>query len=412
MSTSPNDKQLESLKKILIPIENELIEISNMAANVSEKFQGVSRDIESLSGVIGLLAGQKAGVITSLAAGLFSIIGEIRAEKEKEKALMELLSKKQELAKLKIGLITSFRDNINNKIEPLSLLLTEEVKRPYDETNRTEYEALYGNSCIDAFDLYVVTYYLVQLCDFMLLEFNAWNEGKHESGHQSPDKSFALYVVLHEIIIPNGVISKGSYAGIWLLSERQSILAGSMYKKYLEGEKIDDDKGKGFYSDSYKKTRVVKKESFKALKTYVNEIKKIASEDKTDNLNVLINSSIYKQAKSYCNIRSPRKYFFNVAFLILLPVILILIFKEKSFDSGMACVALAIIYSLVGQFWLWQKNVKSTETGCFSSLIELFIKVVIVLISGGTIPLLAYLYEKKEDNYEVFVNNLKTYHLN
>lgn len=418
MSTYPTDKRLESLKELIIPIEKELIEISNMAVEISEKFQGISRDIESLSGSIGVLAGRKAGAITSLAGGIFSVIGDMRADEERQRALRKLLPKKQELANLKTSLITSFRDSMNNKIESLSLLLIEEVNRPYDETNRAEYEDLYGNSCLDAFDLYVSTYYMIQLCDFMLLEFSAWIEYKHESGYESPDKSFVLDVVLNEIIFPNGlkngISTDSSNAGIWLLTKRDSILAGSMYKKFVEGKKIEENKKNGFYSESYKKTRVVERESFKSLKTYVGEIEKTISEDKTGNLKILTNSNIYKQASSICNIRSPKKYFFNVAFLTVFIIGLLQVIsgKESFLKILMYSFIFALIHSLVTRFWLWQKNVVSSEGGCLNSLFELMFKLLITVLSLGTVPLLVYLYEKKENKFEIFVNNLRTNQVN
>lgn len=413
MSTYSSDKKLESLKELIIPIEKEMIEISKMAAEVSEKFQEISRNIESLSGVMSFLVGRKTGAITSLAGGIISTFGEIRADEERERAIRNLLPKKQELANLKTSLITNFRDSLKKNLEPLSLLLKVEVNRSFDETNRIEYENLYGNSCLDAFDLYVLTYYMIQLCDFMLEEFSAWTAYKHESGYESPDKSHVLDIVLNEIIFPNGfrngLSTSSSNAGIWLLTKRDSILAGSLYKKYKEGKKIEDNKTKGFYSESYKKIRVVKRESFKSSKTYFEEIKKTISKDKTGNLKVLTTTNTYKQASTIFNLKSPKKYFFNVVFLTIFSIgFLAVITGKESFASILiVSFSVALIHSLVTRFWLWQKNVESSDSGCLNFFYELLCKLFITIISLGTVPFLVYQYEKKEKRFEEFIFQLR-----
>jgi hypothetical protein len=422
MSVNPNEKKLESFNELIGPIEKEIIVISNMAAEISEKFQDLSRNIESLSGIVGVLAGRKYGAITSLAGGLLGIIGDIHAEDERQKALMRLLPKKQELANLKTSLIKGFRENLNNKIEYLSLLLKEEVNRPYDKSNHAEYVELYGGACLEAFELYTSTYYMVQVCDFMLEEFYAWSQNQHESGYESPDKSFVLNIVLNEIIFPNGLTNglntHGSNAGIWLLTERESIFAGSMYVKFKEGQIIQNENGEGFYSGSYKKKRVIKRESFKSLKKYVDEISKVVSNDKTGNLNFLHNTSIYKQAVDVCNIESPTRYFFKIAFLtcfflFTIPLLISLISTgELTFQVILLPIIIsfifALIHSLVSRYWLWQKNVVSSGGGCFNSILELIFKLIIIVLSIGTVPLLVYLYEKKEEKFETFANNLRT----
>jgi hypothetical protein len=406
MNANSTNKKLESLKLLIIPIEKEMLEITNMASEISEKFQGISRNIKSLSGVVGGLAGRKAGVVTSLVGEVFSVFGDIRADEERQRALRKLLPKKIELANLKTGIISQFRDNLNNQIESLSLLLIEEVNRPYDETKYAEYEDLYGNSCLDAFDLYVSSYYMIQLCDFMLIEFSTWIKYKHESGVESPDKSVVLDIVLNEIIFPNGLknglSTSSSNAGIWLLSKRESIISGSMYKTFSEGKR----------KEVKYEIRIFKRKSFISLKTYVSEIKKTASEDKTDNLKILTNSSIYKQANNICNIRSPKKYFFNIAFLVMFSLLFItgikeIIIKGISVDIILnvllVSIVIAFIHSLVTLFWLWQKNIESDF-----SFYELIFKFLITVISLGTVPLFVYLYERKENRFEKFINKLRT----
>lgn len=308
------DKKTEAIKSLVIPIEIELLEVLNMSSQISDRFSDISNNIKQISNVVSILGSKKTGAAVGLFGEVVNMFGGIKADDERQRALRKVLMKKIELANLKLDIVTNFRNDLSKKSDPLFRLLEEEINRPYDENHKEEFSSLYGSACLDAFDLYVSTFYLIQVCDFLIGEFNAWIKFKHNSEFEVPDKSYILDFVLNKMIFPNGLKNglenRNAFAGIWLLSKRESIIAGSLYKKFIEGKKIEDTKEKGFYSGSYKKKKILKRESFIYLKEYINETDKIVKVDKTDHLKIITNSIIYKQGKDACNIKSSFFYFF------------------------------------------------------------------------------------------------------
>lgn len=406
------DKRSEAIKSIVTPIEIELLEVLNMSSEISDRFNDISNNIKQLSNVVSILGSKKTGAAMGLFGEVVNMFGEIKADDERERALRKVLIKKIELANLKLGVVTNFRNDLSNKIDPLFRLLEEEINRPYDENRREEFSQLHGTTCLDAFDLYVSTFYLIQVCDFMIGEFNAWIKYKHNSEFEVPDKSYILDFVLNKMIFPNGLKNglenRNSFAGIWLLPKRESIIAGSMYKKFIEGKKIEDNKEKGFYSGSYKKKKILKRESFIYLKEYINETDKIVEQDKTDHLKIITDSIIYKQAKDVCNIKSSFFYFFRAAFIVIFGFYIISAgTSEEPFFSGLisgliGSLSVAFAFGLLGRFLIWADNVKS-DGGCLESLFKLIVGV----LSLGTIPLMVRSYKNKEINFNKYIVNLK-----
>jgi hypothetical protein len=409
MSTENANKRLNSLEELILPIEKDLAEISHLAAQISEKFQNVSTTIKSLSSGIGLLAGKKAGNTTYVVGEVFNFIGYLKASAKEDEALENLLVKKNELASLKSVIVKSYRESINAQLENLLLLLKTEVSRIYDKNDESEFVKLYGESIINAFDLFILTQYSVQICDFMLAEFTAWSQNIQNSDFVAPDKSNVLNYVFIEVIFPKGLNNYSNLnetnAGKWLLQKRENIFAATIYDAFVEGEKIDYSKTKSFYADSYKKTNILKRESYNHLKKYVEEITKISEEDKIGNLKVITESTIYKQAKSVCNIGSSFNYFFIRYFILFLFFTLESAYRNNSsYLSGVFYgLGLAFVFSLVCKFWIWSKNVKSESGGCSES----FVKIALTIFSLGTIPLLVKSYENKEISFENFITYLR-----
>lgn len=403
------DKKIEYLKSIVNPITEELDEVLIMTSEISDRFCDLSNSIKQLSYVAGIVVGRRTGVVMDLIGEAVNVFGQIKADDERDIAMRQVLMKKIELANLKLGVVISARKNLANQIDSFYELLCIEIIRPYDETKREEFEKLYGAACLDAFEMYVSIYYFIQVCDFMIEEFNAWIKYKHNSEFEIPSKSYILDFILNELIFPrglkNGLDNRNLYAGFWLLSKRESIIGGAMLKVLIEGEKIEASKKKGFYSESYKKTNILKRESFLYLKTYVNEIWNVVEQDKTGNLKVITDSIIYKQAKDVCNIKSPIFYFFIRAYVVVFCFFIIGNYKNIAsvFGTGLiACVPIAFVFSLVCKFFLWSNNVKS-EGSCLESIF----KFIVAVLSLGTIPILVKAYENKDISFNNYIVYLK-----
>lgn len=162
-------------------IENELAEIISLASEMSEKFAGISNEIKEISGTIGKVFGKNAGALTYIAGGAVKFFGEIYADVKKEEALMKILPKKKILATEKLEIVKFGLVFFLNKIKKEELILLSEINREISDDNYDEFVELYSVNCMRAFDLYLHTLKLIQVCEFAINEFEAWLNNEHNS---------------------------------------------------------------------------------------------------------------------------------------------------------------------------------------------------------------------------------------
>ena len=407
MNLNTNEKLKSVLEQSLVSIESELISISAMAEELSDKFKGFSKDIDNFSGIIGLIGGKEMGQTTKLISKAVNFLGDIYSEHKKSEALKLLLPKKQELANIKINVITNFLEILNKQSQSLNGLLTVEINREYNnEKELINFETLYGNSCKDTYELVIYNHYLIEVCTYILEEFKAWLNGKNESDFSKPDKTLSLeYVLDNDIFQKNKLIEsikfdKGN-GGVWLLSKNKSLFAAFLNKIYKNGESLDVKNNK----------RITNNNSFKILKKNILEIDDSINIKETRNYKWLTDeTSLFNNAKKAIKLESLNlflfKYFFVYSFIALL-----IIYKNKInldffeiISALILSVFMALFFILFSRLLFWVFDDENSERSIWYYLLFLFF----TILTLGVLPIAFYKYQKKERNYLLFINSLKT----
>ncbi|SHG21308.1 hypothetical protein SAMN05444372_103203 [Flavobacterium micromati] len=400
-------EKLKGLRTDIDLIEKEIIIISELAAEVSEKFQGLANNIQNLSGIVGFFAGRKAGGATNLIGGAIGFFGDIYAGMKHDEALAKLAPKKLALSRAKLETITNFRDLLDNNSENYWKLFLVEANRQYNTDQQDEFVMLYGESCNDAFYLFVMNFYLIQVCDYMLEQFKSWgwSNGKNDSTTAvKPNKTYVLEEIVTNVILPNtsfleAVSSKESSGGIWLMSQHESLFAVLLQKIVSEAEN----------DDANNKKRVANKKSFIALKKDLKAMKNIENEDPAIWLK---GNKVYQQANSVCKITSINHYLFKYFFIgifcfLLLPITEILDYDlsyiyQKVVEKLILALFVALILSGVARILLWAKESDDGSKSIYYYIFYLFISV----FTLGLMPILIFRYQKKEKNYGIFLVQL------
>ena len=399
--------QLEKLTSEMNIIEQEIISISNMASEISDKFNHLSENIKGLSDLASALAGKKAGSVTNLIGHGIALFGNIYADVKKDEAIAKLLPKKQEIAKIKYNIISNYKRDLDNKIESLLILFKDEVNRTYNEEDITKYEELYGQSCIDSFHLYTMSFYMAQICDFMLAEFSAWQNGQNESEYEKPDKTYILEYVVTNIIAPNGLINelqkRNSTGGFWLLTKQDSLFA-AILNNITDNDNANENP-----------KRIVKSNSFKHLKNYLNQLKKVIKSNTNNKTEWLSNNEIYTKANKVTTLKSLNTFLFICLTVMYFISLMIISFNNKSTPNDLlfqienlfSAIILAAIAALIAipfcriAFWVFDDN--EFEKKGYYYLMILFLGI----ITLGVVPISFYVYLKKEEEFRLFLLELK-----
>ncbi|MEO5775908.1 MAG: hypothetical protein ABIQ27_03325 [Flavobacterium sp.] len=402
MSTTAQEKLLQSLTKENDLIENEIIKISELAAEISQKFQGLSNNIQNLSSIVGLFAGRKSGNTTALIGGAVGIIGDIYAGIKEDEAIAKLAPKKLELAKVKSETISNFRERLDSQNEKYWELLKIEAVREFEVEKLEDFVNLHGEDCQNTFHLYVMNFYLMQVCDYILEQFNSWkltNGLKDDNTSVKPDKTYVLEHILNSLILPNISLKEAlsgstSDGATWLLTTNESLFAIHLQKI------INDSTTK----DELDKKRVFKKSSFINFKKYIQNLK---SNENSENFKWLIDSKIYLEAKSVTKIPSLNFYLLKYFFVGMMCFNIYNGWSNpgnslKDFILYVPILSLIFALPLIpcAKFILWAST--SEEKSIYYYLMYLFF----TIITLGLMPIALYRYQKKEEDYYAFLNEL------
>src|SRR5690606_27918627 len=161
---------------------------------LSDKFNGLGENIQNFAAIAGF--GRKGFAAASIIGGAVKILGDVYAGMKKEDALNKLLPKKVEIAEAKTAAIQNYRGILLGQKEKYQSLLHKEITVEFKEDGRAAYQELHGEAVQNSYSIYVRSMHIIEICNYMMAEFDAWKMGLHESGLPKPDKA----VVLEEVV--------------------------------------------------------------------------------------------------------------------------------------------------------------------------------------------------------------------
>ena len=383
----------------LTVIEKDMAEIAQMAATVSDKFNGIGENIQSFAAIPGF--GRKGVAAATIIGGAVKLFGGLYADVKKEEALQKLLPKKVEIAEAKTAVILNFIKILEGQKGKFRLLLQEEITIEFDESSRAKYQEGGAESCQNSYNLYVRTMHVLEICDYMLAEFASWKAGKHESGIAKPDKALVLEDVLSMITTPQSLSDPNNNkltGGMYLLSKNEPLFATLLHKLHIDATATEKKKEK----------RVAKRNSFKEVKKFIRQLKKIEKSKEATHLDWLQSIPTFQEAVENSKLTTLFAYLFKyygIGYFILF------LFYRSSLKYGfidtvfssilMSAIVstIAIPFSLM-IFYLYE-NDESKGTGYYI----LFLTFTILTL--GLMPVAFNRYLKKEQNYETFLGQLK-----
>ena len=165
-----NDQQskalYENFNSQLSVIEKDMAEIAQMAATVSDKFNGLGENIQNFAAIAGF--GRKGFAAASIIGGAVKILGDVYAGMKKEDALNKLLPKKVEIAEAKTAAIQNYRGILLGQKEKYQSLLHKEITVEFKEDGRAAYQELHGEAVQNSYSIYVRSMHIIEIC-------NDWN---------------------------------------------------------------------------------------------------------------------------------------------------------------------------------------------------------------------------------------------
>jgi hypothetical protein len=396
--TKEKEILIQNLRKDFDIIENEIMAISDMAAEVSENFQIISDNIKSFSGVVGDVvkskkgkrAGKNAKLVTDIIGSSVEFAGELYSDYKKEKALEKLAPKKLEISRVKSKVIFNFRVILNDQKDKLLELFKIEINRYFEKEKIDEYLNLHSEDCKTAFYLYTMNSYMIDLCDYMLKQFESWemSNGMKDIVALKPDVVKINENTLTNIIFPDdsfieALYKEGMTGGLWLMSIYENLFATMLKKIVCETKKIDDEK-----------SRIRKKTAFKRIKKFINELSNIVKQDK---ITWLEKNLCYTEAKKVSKITSANLYLGKWSFFTLMIILFIIYFADAEFLLSyiFAIYYVLFVSTLFAKYILrsWDENAED------NSSFQKWFTLIVSITSLGVVPIVLSVYKKKEDNY-------------
>lgn len=408
------NQQIESLESVLSEIQKDVAEATIMASVISEKFNVVSEGIHSLSGAFTkAFKNPAAGLAVHVAGFAVDLVGKAYSSVKKEYELIKLLPKKKELASLKRNIILSHIELLYNRIPKLKQLLIIETDRPFNLNDKIKFEKTFGNDCQTAFELYVKSYHILKVCEFIIAEFDAWESDQHESEFTVPLPFQSLSHTLTEIIAPNGFLKLLLYgknkASYFLFIKNESLL-GAVYSQIYE-ENITEK------SKNIKK--IYKRKEYISLETFQIQIKKIIKKKDLE-FSWIYKNSFFIEAEDrlYLNTRyfAITSFIFKRFSIIAAVLIMFLIFMSlitsNNYNDALDIISnlpflfiyLSILFWIVSSiiyFFDWALNYgyDKNDTSFFARRPSFRIKITNFFLNLFTLGILGFAkkaYEKKE----------------
>lgn len=387
----------ENFNSQLSVIEQDMAEIAQMAATVSEKFSGIGENILDFAAIAGF--GKKGLTAATIIGGAVTILGDFYAKYKKEEALIRLLPKKVEIAEAKTAVIQDYKQILESQRENYKSLLHQQITVEFTEENRVEYQELHSESIHNAYSIYVRSMHIVEICNYMMAEFDAWKIGVHESGLSKPDKAVVLEEVVAMIITPEDLCDPNNTklsGGIYLLSQNESLFATILNKIHTNATATEKKKIK----------RVSERKSFSEVKKFIRQLKKIEKSKDTSHLDWLYALPTFQQAV--------RNYSLSSLFVHLLKyysILYFLFFLSKSSSTGIGAIStsilpalivaiLAVVFSIL-IFSIYEND--DAEKGLWYYIFFLTFTV----LTLGLMPLAFRRYLAQEREYEDFLMQLK-----
>jgi hypothetical protein len=385
----------ENFNSQLTKIEKDMAEIAEMAAAVSDKFDGIGNNILNFAALAGL--GRKGQTTATIVGGAVKLFGGVYAELKKEEALKKLLPKKVELAELKTAVIQNFKGNLEGRKAELNSLLQQEVGIEFKEEDKS----IRGEACQDAYAMYVRSMHIIEICNYMLEEFAAWKLGKHESGMPKPDKAVVLEEVVAMITTPENLTDPNNTkitGGLYLLSKNEPLFATMLNKIHSDASK----------SDNKEQKRVANRKSFTEVKKFVRKLKKIEKSKEITHLNWLNSFPTFQNAVETFKLTRFYTYllkYYGIGYFIFI------LFMRSSMNHGAVDMILsaimlsfivsniAIVFSLI-IFYLYEN-----EDG--KGLWYYIFFLTFTVLTFGLMPIAFKRYLEKESNYEDFLTQLR-----
>ena len=381
-------------------IENELAEIISLASEMSEKFAGISNEIKEISGTIGKVFGKNAGALTYIAGGAVKFFGEIYADVKKEEALMKILPKKKILATEKLEIVKFVLGFFLDKIKKEELILLSEINREISDDNYDEFVELYSVNCMRAFDLYLHTLKLIQVCEFAINEFEAWLNNEHNSKLPKITNVEIYAEVVSNFILPSGVeteIVKDKFsASFWILSQKPDLLGAYYYNVFNN-------------SSSLNVIRVFKKPSFMNLRKVSLQFEKLSKNKNSKTVSWINQNPFFIKGKSILKISSLNSFLFK-NIIIGNSLFFVLLHYYSDVQKGILEIILSSILfaSIVSIFiFLFSKLLFSIYENDKKSLSYYLLLAVFTFFTLGFLPYAFKRYLKKEMDYKVFIEELK-----
>ncbi|MBS9525869.1 hypothetical protein KI659_17745 [Litoribacter alkaliphilus] len=394
MNQTIQEKQSEHLQELLSEIRQDVEEITAMAAEVSEKFTAISKDIRGMSKTFTkAFKDERAGQIVEVAGYAVEFLGKGFSSIKKEYQLMKLLPKKQALAKAKRPIIQQHILSLEERLPRLKKLLIGEATREY--LQRAEFEALHGKDIRTAFEMYTFTTYLYEVCSFMIREFDAWDNENHDSGSPMPMKYHAINRVVNDVLAPNGFTELSNLrkqtGAMYIFSKYPGILGTLFLIKYKESQESKED------------LMLSEQNRFMNVKEFYKEVSGIYSKN-SGNIDLSwIGHNIYlNQIKDKLNINS---MFMDYMKYLLLGVGVFMLILTRNIE---AALILSLLFSLIiysinnGLNYAKDQRFKFQKAPTSELVIGFFLQV----ISLGTLYYAKKIYKEKEEDYIGYFNNL------
>lgn len=406
MSTTQQNLLLENLTKDINIIEKEILKISEMAGEISDKFKNISVDIENFSNIIFDLIGKEGRGTSKLIGSAFRFFGEIYADVKKEEALIKLAPKKVELAKAKTLVIENFYEQLKNQNENLLKLFRIEANREYQLNNLVEFENLHGEDCENTFYIYLMNSYLLQVCSYMIEQFKSWdlsNGLKDSENAIYPNKSLVLDSILSNVILEKksflqAISFTTANGGIWLLSNQENLFGIHLKKIIIDSVKIEEGK----------QIRVFNRNSFQSLKIYIKTLNGISKDDKNNSYWLNLNK-YYIQAKIVTKLTSLNIYLFKY-FVLSFSILLVYMSWSAVIKNPIEIILIPIIAAIpaiimvpIARFIFW-----SYEDDHGKSLSYYILFLIFSLVTLFMMPIAFHKYKEKEKNYNDFINQLNS----
>ena len=400
MNNQQSQDLYEKFNSELSVIEKDMAEIAQMAATVSDKFNGIGENIQSFASIPGF--GRKGAVAATIVGGAVKIFGDLYADVKKEEALQKLLPKKVEIAEAKTSVIQNFLQLLNSHKEKFRLLLQQEINIEFNEEGRSAYKESHAESCQNSYSIYVRTIHMIEICNYMLEEFAAWKLGKHESSQLKPDKTMVLEDVLTMITTPEKLSDPKNdklTGGIFLLSQNEPLFATLLNKLHLDAAATEKKKEK----------RVAKRRSFTEVKKFIRKLNKIEGSKDITHLDWIRSYPIFTQAEKTFKLTKLYPYllkYYGIGYFIVILYLrssmrygaIDMIFSAIFFSFIVSNIA--ILFSLI-IFYLYENN----DSGKGSVYYLLFLTFTVLTL--GLMPIAFKRYLKREEEYEDFLVQLK-----